>query len=363
MTANDSPARPERWGQMPDGRPVSRFTLTCRAGVTVQLAEYGARIVRVQVPDRTGRPGDVTLGHDTFPPYLDRAVTPYFGAVVGRYANRVALGRFELDGRTHRLPVNNGPNSLHGGPEGFDAALWAGEAFGGPEGAGVSFRLLSPDGDQGYPGALSVTVRYTLTPDGTLVFGAEATCTEATPINLSNHAYWNLEDGGTGSVLGHRLTLAADRYLPVSDTLIPLGEEAPVGNTPFDFLHPKAVGRDLTAPDEQLRRAGGYDHHFVLPPSPQSPSHAPADLRWAGTLEAPVSGRQMQLWTTEPGLQMYSGNFLDAQDATGYRKHSALCLETQHAPDAPNQPQLGHVILRPGEVFRSRTEWRFSAQG
>ena len=366
MTKIDSSTLSEPWGHLPDGRVVSLFTLTSLTGVTVQLAEYGARIVRVQVPDRAGIPGDVTLGHDRLEPYLNPEQSPYFGAVVGRFANRVAGGRFVLDDQSYQLPINNAPNSLHGGPGGFDAVLWAGTPFSGPDGAGVSFRNLSPDGDQGYPGDLSTEVRYTLTLEGVLIFEVQATTTRPTPINVSNHAYWNLDNSGGGSVLGHHLTLAADRYLPVTESLIPLGQEAQVKNTPFDFLSAKAVGQDLGVPDEQLRRAGGYDHHFMLSQSPpeQSPLQSPAVLRWAATLEGPVSGRQMQLWTTEPGLQFYSGNFLDGQivgrGGARYEKHSALCLETQHAPDAPNQPQLGLVILRPGEVFTSRTEWRFS---
>lgn len=361
--ANDRSVAADVWGHLPDGRAVQRFTLTSPSGVRVQLAEYGARIVRVLAPDRSGVLADVTLGHDDLAAYLEPGRSPYFGAVVGRFANRVARGRFSIDGQAYQLPINNPPNSLHGGPGGFDAVLWAGTPFEEPDGRGVSFSYLSPDGEEGYPGALSITVRYTLTDGGTLKFAAQATTTGATPVNISNHAYWNLSSGGAGSVLDHQLTLEAGHFLPVDETLIPLGEAASVASTPFDFQQPHTVGRDLHQDHEQLRRAGGYDHHFVLP---DAPSTAGNELRRAATLSDPGSGRQLEVWTTEPGLQVYSGNFLDGQGmgrgGARYEQHSAICLETQHAPDSPNQPSFPDVILRPGDQFESRTEWRFSVQ-
>lgn len=362
MTLNELPeassVRAELWGHLPGDRPVQLYTLRSPSGVQVQLTEYGARIVRVLAPDRAGTLGDVTLGHDSLDPYLDRDQAPYFGAVVGRCANRIAEGRFTLDGQPYQLAVNNPPNHLHGGPGGFDAVIWHGTPFEEEGGRGVRFHYLSPDGDEGYPGEADVTVRYTLTDAGTLRFEAEARTTAATPVNISNHAYWNLADGGAGTVEQQVLHLAADCFLPISDTMIPIGETAAVDGTAFDFQDPKAVGHDLRSPDEQLRRAGGYDHHLVFRTEGQT-----GDLRWGATLSDPASGRQLQIWTTEPGLQFYSGNFLDGsivgRGGARYQKHASVCLETQHAPDSPNQPMFSSVILRPGEVFRTQTEWRF----
>ncbi len=348
----------ELWGHLPDGRPVKLFTLNGAAGVSVQLAEYGARLVRVQTPDRAGVSGDVTLGHETLAPYLIPEQAPYFGAVVGRYGNRIAEGRFVLDGTTYRLATNNPPNHLHGGPGGFDAVLWSGTPFEDSGGRGVEFRYLSPEGEEGYPGALDVAVRYTLSDGGTLSFEVQAVSTQHTPVNITNHAYWNLADGGAGSVGPQHLQVAADRYLPIDETSIPLGEERGVAGTPFDFRVPKPIGQDLNAPDIQLHHTGGYDHHFVL-------TEGEHGLRYAATLSDPVSGRQMQLWTTEPGLQVYSGNFLDGQivgrGGARYQQGSGLCLEPQHAPDSPNHPAFPSVILRPGEVYRTHSEWRFTA--
>ncbi|WP_407572285.1 aldose epimerase family protein [Deinococcus altitudinis] len=352
----------EPWGELRDGRPVQLFTLNSAAGVRVQLTEYGARLVRVQTLGRAGVPGDVTLGHDTLAPYLIPEQAPYFGAAVGRYGNRIAQGRFVLDDVTYQLATNNPPNHLHGGPGGFDAVLWSGTPFEESGRRGVVFRYLSPDGEEGYPGALDVTVRYALTDAGTLSFEVQATATRPTPVNITNHAYWNLADGGAGSVAKQHLEVAADRYLPIDETSIPLGEALPVAGTPFDFQVAKPIGRDLDAPDPQFRHTGGYDHHFVLT---GGPSEVQGGLRLAATLLDPASGRQMQLWTTEPGLQVYSGNFLDGQivgrGGARYQKGSAVCLEPQHAPDSPNRPAFPSVILRPGEVYKTRSEWRFTA--
>ncbi|WP_407541819.1 aldose epimerase family protein (plasmid) [Deinococcus radiomollis] len=358
----ESAVQTELWGHLPDGRPVQLFTLHSAAGVSVQLTEYGARLVRVQAPDRAGVPGDVTLGHDALAPYLILDQAPYFGAAIGRYGNRIARGRFTLDGATYQLAINNPPNHLHGGPGGFDAVLWSGTPFEENGRRGVEFRYLSPDGEEGYPGALDVTVRYTLADTGTLAFEVQATATRPTPVNVTNHAYWNLADGGAGSVRPQHLEVAADRYLPIDETSIPLGEKREVAGTPFDFRVAKPIGQDLNAPDPQFLHTGGYDHHFVLT---EGGSELPGELRWAATLSDPVSGRRMQLWTTEPGVQVYSGNFLDGQivgrGGARYQQGSAVCLEPQHAPDSPNQPAFPSVILRPGEVYRTHSEWRFSA--
>jgi aldose 1-epimerase len=362
-----APASPrgQPWGSLPDGRPVQRFSLHSASGVQVDLTEYGARLIRVQTPDRSGRLGDVMLGHDQLGPYLDREQAPYFGATVGRYANRLARGRFTLDGRDYQLAVNDPPNHLHGGPGGFDAVLWAGEGFSAAGHEGVQFSRVSPDGEEGYPGAVDLWVRYALSDAGTLSFEVQGRTTRPTLLNVTNHAYWNLASGGAQSVLDQRLTLAAQTYLPIDDTQIPLGHEAAVAGTPFDFLKPRAIGEAMGADDLQLRRAGGYDHHFVLPEPPSLPDGERAELRWAATLSDPGSGRQLELWTTEPGLQVYSGNFLDGsivgRGGARYEKRASVCLEPQHAPDSPNQPQFPSVVLRPGVMYVTRTEWRFSA--
>ncbi|GGJ70061.1 aldose epimerase family protein [Deinococcus aquiradiocola] len=354
MTVHGTQARSERHGTLPDGRPVTLYTLQS-GPLTVQLSEYGARIVRVLAPDRHGTPGDVTLGHDTLAPYLNPEQTPYFGATVGRYANRIAHGTFSLGGHTYRLATNNGPNHLHGGPGGLDHVLWHGEQDGPDR---VTFRTVSPDGHEGYPGELTLTVTYTLT-GGTLSFGVTATTTRATPVNVTNHAFWNLADGGAGSAMRHDLQLAASQYLPIDETSIPLGTVQDVNGTPFDFRRAAPVGEKVNLPDEQLRRGAGYDHHFVLP-------DAGGALRWAATLHDPVSGRTLDLHTTEPGLQVYSGNFLDGSVAgrggTAYPHRSAVCLEPQHAPDSPHHPEWPSVILRPGETYRTRSEFRFGVR-
>jgi aldose 1-epimerase len=363
-----SPGSPQGqpWGTLPDGRQVHRFSLHSASGVQVDLAEYGARLIRVQTPDRSGRLGDVMLGHEHLGPYLDRATAPYFGATVGRYANRIARGRFGLDGHEYQLAANNPPNHLHGGPGGFDAVLWAGQGFAGEGHQEVLFSRVSPEGEEGYPGAVDLRVRYTLSDSGTLAFEVQGRTTRPTLLNVTNHAYWNLASGGAQSVLDQRLTLAAQGYLPIDDTQIPLGHEEAVAGTPFDFLKPRAIGDAIGADDLQLRRAGGYDHHFVLPgPAPVPGNEQATDLRWAATLSDPGSGRQLQLWTTEPGLQVYSGNFLDGtvvgRDGARYQQRASVCLEAQHAPDSPNRPEFPSVVLRPGVMYSTRTEWRFSA--
>lgn len=356
------------WGTLPDGQDVGLFVLRAPNGLTVTLGEYGARLLRVQAPDRHGVPGDVLLGHPDLTAYLTQEDALYFGATIGRVANRIARGRFTLDGTACRLPINDPPNHLHGGPGGFHSARWPGTPTTGEGGTrGVTFRLRSPDGEDGYPGTVDVTARYTLSDNGRLTLDLHATTDARTPLSLTNHAYWNLADGGAGSVLGHTLSLPAAEFLAVDDTAIPFGLRGAEG-TPFDFRTGKTLGRDITAPSDQLQQAGGYDHHFVL--SRGGPLHNEGELRQAATLADPVSGRQLELWTTEHGVQLYSGNFLSAQvvgwEGARYRRHSAVCLETQQAPDAVNQPALdglgtGSVILQPGQTYHTQTQWRFSA--
>jgi aldose 1-epimerase len=334
------------------GQPVELFTLTNTGGIEVRAITYGGIIVSLRTPDRDGRLGDIVLGYDSLDGYL--RASPYFGAIIGRYGNRIARARFTLDGRTHQLAANDGANHLHGGVRGFDKVLWAGEPVETDSTVGVVFTYTSPDGEEGYPGTLSAQVTYTLTDDGRLVFDYLATTDDATPVNLTQHSYFNL--AGTGDILGHELLIAAGRYTPVDSTLIPTGELASVEGTPFDFRVPAAIGARIGADHQQLRNGIGYDHNFVL--DREGPS-----LLHAARVVEPMSGRTLDVWTTEPGLQFYSGNFLDGSitGKTGrvYAHRTGFCLETQHFPDSPNQPAFPSTILRPGEEYRSRTVFAF----
>ncbi len=337
------------FGRTPDGTAVESFTLRNAHGIEVRAITYGAVIVSLRVPDRAGRLDDIVLGHDDLAGYLRQP--SYFGAVVGRYGNRIAKGRFTLDGKTYMLATNNGPNHLHGGVKGFDKVVWKGEPASTPDGASVTFRYTSPDGEEGYPGTLSARVTYTLTDRDELRFEYAATTDKPTVVNLTQHSYFNLT-GGKTDILGHQLTLDADRFTPVDATLIPLGPLTPVEGTPFDFRKPTAVGAHISQDDEQLHRGGGYDHNFVVNRTGEGLVHA-------ARLVDPVSGRTLDVQTTEPGVQFYSGNFLDGT-VTGkggivYKKRWALCLETQHFPDSPNQPTFPSTVLRPGQEYRSKT--------
>ena len=338
------------FGKTADGRAVEMFTLTNANGVEVRAISYGGIITSIRVPDRAGAMGDVVLGFDRLDGYL--GVHPYFGTIVGRYGNRIAGGRFTLDGRTYTLATNNGPNHLHGGKVGFDKAVWTGAPA--AAGAGVTFTHTSPDGDEGYPGALKTTVTYTLTDRNELVVEYLATTDKATPVNLTQHTYFNL--AGSGDILGHELTLDADRYTPVDATLIPTGALAPVAGTPFDFRKATAVGARIDQAHEQLKNGQGYDHNFVL-------NGTPGVLRHAARLVDPKSGRTLDVSTTEPGVQFYSGNFLDGtlkgKGGQAYQRRAGLCLETQHYPDSPNKPQFPSSILRPGQEYRSKTVFAF----
>jgi aldose 1-epimerase len=338
------------FGKSSDGKLVEVFTFSNRNGVEVRAITYGAIITSVRVPDRSGTPGDVVLGFDSLDGYLKGH--PYFGAIVGRYGNRIAGGTFTLDGRTYTLATNNGPNHLHGGKVGFDKVVWTAEPA--PGGAGVVFTHTSADGDEGYPGTLKARVSYTLTDRNELVVEYHATSDKATPLNLTQHSYFNL--AGTGDILGHELTIHADGYTPVDSTLIPTGELAPVAGTPLDFRNPTVVGARIDQPHEQLKFGGGYDHNFAL--------NGPAGtLRPAARLTEGKSGRTLDVSTTEPGLQFYSGNFLDGT-LTGkggrvYQRRAGLCLETQHYPDSPNTLSFPSTILRPGKAYQSKTVFAF----
>ena len=343
------------FGVTPDGDSVDVFTLTNGSGVEVRAITYGGIIVSLRVPDRDGRLGDIVLGFDNLDGYVESS--PYFGAIVGRYANRIANGQFTLAGETYHLATNNGPNHLHGGVRGFDKIVWHAEMLESDSGVAVIFSHTSPDGDEGYPGTLSIRVTYTLTPGNELVVDYLATTDHATPINLSQHTYFNLAGDGRRDVLEHVLTINAAHFTPVDATLIPTGVIAPVAGTPFDFTTPTAIGARIDLEDEQLENGGGYDHNFVL-------DRDGAGLAHAARVEEPTTGRVLDVYTTEPGLQFYSGNFLDGS-ITGksgwvYRHRYGFCLETQHFPDSPNQPAFPSTILRPGEEYRSRTVFVFS---
>jgi galactose mutarotase len=342
------------FGQMPDGRAVTAFTLENGRGMTVRAMTFGATILSITVPNAAGQRADVTLGFDSLPPYLTES--PYFGAVVGRYANRIARGRFTLDGHDYQLATNNGPNHLHGGVRGFDKVIWDATPFRHADSVGVVFQHVSPDGDQGYPGTLTVEVTYTLTPDDRLTVDYAATTDRATVLNLSQHSYFNLAGEGNGDILGQLLTLHASHFTPVDSTLIPTGALDSVAGTPFDFRSATAIGARISASDPQLAYAGGYDHNFVI-------DRDGPGLVLAARVVDPVSGRTLEISTDQPGIQLYTGNFLDGtiRGRAGhiYLHRGAFCLETQHFPDSPNHPAFPTTVLRPGERFASRTVYRF----
>jgi len=343
------------FGQTSDGTPVEMFVLTNRQGVQVRAITYGGIITSLRVPDRAGTMADVVHGFDSIEGYLKGH--PYFGSIVGRYGNRIARGQFSLGGQTYTLAVNNGPNHLHGGLKGFDKAVWQGEPL--PNGTGVAFSRTSPDGEEGYPGNLKARVTYALSDANELSIAYEATTDKPTPVNLTQHTYFNLAGHDSGDILGHELTIHADRYTPVDSTLIPTGELAPVAGTPFDFRKGERVGARINTAHEQLKHAGGYDHNFVL-------NRTGDGLRPAARLVDPKSGRTLEVSTSEPGLQFYSGNFLDGR-LTGkggvvYAHRSGLCLETQHYPDSPNKPGFPSTILNPGETYRTSTVFRFGVR-
>jgi aldose 1-epimerase len=344
------------------GEQVDVYTLRNANGVTVRAINYGGIILSLEVPDRDGRLEDVVLGYESLAEY--EADSPYFGAIIGRYGNRIAGGEFELDGETYSLAVNNGPNHLHGGIRGFDKVVWDARPVEADGGVGIVFTYTSEDGEEGYPGTLSAEVTYTLTDDDELIFDYVATTDKATPINLTQHSYFNLAGfDGAGDVLGHELMLDADGFTPVDETLIPTGEVRPVAGTPFDFTSPRPIGERINDEEnEQIAHGGGYDHNFVL-----NREGANADEPvLAARVHEPSSGRVMEVYTTEPGVQFYSGNFLDGsltgKSGVVYAHRSGFCLETQHFPNSPNEPSFPSTILRPGETYRSQTTYRFTTR-
>jgi aldose 1-epimerase len=331
------------------------FTLTREGAPTVRITNQGGHVVAILAPDRTGAVADVSLGYADFAGYVKSS--GYIGGTIGRYANRIAKGAFTLDGRKHALARNDGPNSLHGGPTGFDTRLWGAKIVSGPDGDALELTYVSKDGEEGYPGTLTAKVVFSLRGDGGLVMEYGATSDAPTIVNLTNHAYFNLAGEGAPTILDHELQIESDAYTPVDATLIPTGEERPVGGTPFDFRKPVAIGARIDAADEQLKRGHGYDHNFVL-------RGKMGELRLAARVLEPKSGRVLEVLTTEPGLQFYSGNFLDASilGKTGkpHVNRSAFCLEAQHYPDSPNHPEWPSVVLRPGQTYRQTTVYRLT---
>jgi aldose 1-epimerase len=339
-----------------DGRPIILYTLTNAYGVEVRAMNYGGIILSLRIPDRKGQLADIVLGHDKAEGYMPNP--PYLGAIVGRYANRIANGTFTLDGKTYTLPKNDGPNTLHGGiTRTFDKVLWDGEPLKGKN--GVAFTYLSKDGEEGFPGNLKITVTYTLTDSNELVIDYQATTDKATPINVSQHSYFNLKGEGNGDILDHEIMINADKFTPVDKNLIPTGELRAVKGTPLDFTTSTKIGAHIEDPYEQMALGHGYDHNFVL-------NRKGAGLSLAARVYEPTTGRVLEVSTTQPAVQFYTGNFLDGS-VTGkeghvYKRRYGLCLETQHYPDSPNHADFPSTILKPGEKFHQTTVFKFSAK-
>ncbi len=347
--------RDHELGRTPDGRSVSIFTLENANRVTARIMSYGATVVSLSVPDRDGVLGDVALGFDDLAGYLGGR--GYFGAMIGRYGNRIAGARFALDGAVYQLVANdgNGPNHLHGGRAGFDKVVWDAAPRETPAGPALELRYLSKHGEEGYPGNLAVQVVYTLTHANELAIECSATTDRDTVVNLTHHSYWNLAGHSAGSILGHQLILDAERFAAVDAGLIPTGELRPVEGTPFDFRRAKQIGARIDSDDEQLRRGQGYDHSFAV-------SGTPGELRRAARVSEPTTGRILEVATTEPAIQFYSGNFLTGalgKGGTAYHRRTGFCLEAQHYPDSPNQPSFPTTLLRNGARYRTMTVYRF----
>ncbi|MBN2102740.1 galactose mutarotase [bacterium] len=354
----DSSVKP--FGQV-NGQEVYLYTLENENGVRLEITNYGGTIVRWLVPDREGNLGDITLGFNTIEDYVDKS--PYFGCLIGRYGNRIAHGKFVLNEKTYTLAANNEPGGipchLHGGIKGFDKRIWDAKFIDGEAGKGLKLHYVSKDGEEGYPGNLDVTVTYQLTNENKLIIDYNATTDQPTPVNLTNHAYFNLKGEGNGNILDHELTIFADYMTPVDEGLIPTGEILPVAGTPLDFTEPHEIGERINMDHEQLKFGLGYDHNWVL-------NNQAGELIMAATVIDSTTGRFMEVFTTEPGIQFYSGNFLDGnligKSGKSYPIRSGFCLETQHYPDSPNHPHFPSTILNPGEVYQTRTVYQFSVK-
>jgi aldose 1-epimerase len=359
-SANSSQIETRPYGEY-DGKPISAYTLTNTNGMVVEIINYGGIVTRIIVPDKNGEFGDVALGYDNLDAYV--AASPFFGALIGRVGNRIANGQFELNGKVYQLAKNDFPGDigchLHGGTKGFDKVVWDATPITENDEPSLKLTYLSPDGDEGYPGNLDVEVVYTLTNNNELVISYRATTDQATPVNLTNHTYFNLRGEGDGDILDHVLTIDADKYTPVDAGLIPTGELASVSDTPFDFRNPTPIGARIDVQDEQLEFGQGYDHNWVL-------NRDGEGMQLAAVVHEPTSGRILEVYTEEPGIQFYSGNFLDGsyigKQHNPYDYRTGLCLETQHFPDSPNQPEFLPIILKPGEVYQTKTIYRFLSE-
>lgn len=346
------------FGKMPGGQAIDLYTLTNSTGMQVAITNYGGTIVSILVPDKSGKMGDVALGFDNVSGYTQDPPPPYFGATIGRYGNRIGKGTFQLDGKTYHLPINNGENSLHGGNKGFDKRVWTAKELSTGANPSLEMTYLSKDGEEGYPGNLNVKVVFTLTDANEIKIDYTATTDKDTVLNLTNHTYFNLAGQGNGTILKHSLMLNADRYTPVDAGLIPTGELRKVDGTPFDFRKATEIGARIEQSDEQLKLGQGYDHNWVL-------TRKGSGMELAARLSEPTTGRVMEVTTTEPGIQFYSGNFLDGKLKPGkggklYPLRSGLCLETQHFPDSPNKPKFPSTELKPGQTYHTTTIYKFS---
>ncbi|MEO1260353.1 MAG: aldose epimerase family protein [Bacteroidota bacterium] len=362
MTNNALPEitiKREPFGTLADGQIAELFTLRNRNGMEVKITNFGGIITHLIVPDKNGHMGDVVLGFDTLAGYVDEH--PYFGAIVGRYGNRIAKGKFSINGKTYTLATNNGPNHLHGGLEGFDKKLWEATIVETENHPFLRLQLTSPDGEEGYPGTLRIQVDYTLNIQGELRMDYTANTDQPTHVNLTNHAYFNLTSDPGQTILNHEVAINADSFIPVDETLIPTGEIASLDDSPLDFRTTKTIGRDIEVEKRQIKYGGGYDHCWVLKRNASAP-----DLQLAATAHDPASGRTLEVLTTEPGIQFYTGNFLDGtlvgKNGTTYLKRTGFCLETEHFPDSPNQPNFPPTLLQPGETYQSATVYRFSVR-
>jgi aldose 1-epimerase len=343
------------FGQMKDGTPVTLFTLRNNKGAEAGIINYGGLVIFLKVPDRNGHFDDVVLGYNNLADYIKDS--PYFGAMIGRYGNRIAKGKFTLDGKEYTLAINNGPNALHGGLKGFDKVVWEPRVFATLDGPSLELRYTSKDGEEGYPGTLTVKATYTLAEDNALKLEYTATTDKDTVLNLTQHSYFNL--AGKGDILNHQVMIPADKFTPVDSTLIPTGELKPVEGTPFDFRAPTAIGARIGQDDEQLKFGGGYDHNWVV-------NKPTGQLGLMGRVYEPTTGRVLEVFSTEPGLQFYTGNFLDGK-LTGkggwaYQFRNGFCMEAQHYPDSPNQPNFPSVVLKPGKEYRNTIIFKFSVQ-
>jgi len=358
VTAKPGSTKKTPFGKTPDGEAVDLYTLTNKSGVEAAITNYGGSVVSLKVPDRDGKLGDVVLGFDSVDGYVNN--TSYLGALIGRYGNRIGHAEFKLDGKTYTLAKNNGENTLHGGTKGFNKAVWTAKEIPAKDGQALELTYLSKDGEEGFPGNLHVRVIYTLTDENALKIDYFATTDKDTVVNLTNHSYFNLAGPASGDILGHIMMIEADKFTPVDSGLIPTGELRDVAGTPFDFRKPTEVGARINSDDEQIKLGGGYDHNFVLR---RKPGEA---VSLAARVTEPKTGRVMEVWTTQPGVQFYTGNFLDGslhgKSGISYTKRSAFCLETQHFPDSPNKPKFPSTELKPGERYHTTTIYKFSTE-